>query len=349
MHSQTFGFHFEIFDYFQRLKFQSRTIVSTEYSVGKWVNALSFTVSLLSGMLDCRFARDVGARRSAFPQSIPRVLTLLVLGDCRGDRRRIARLSEILHHAPVSVDVVLVLGLLAKPPSNLNLDDPSREGDASATLAAVENISPRVFYVPGLHDPSASHQYHADFQDIEASISTQDLPLGRMDSATSVMVPRLTAHSMNVLTRPIRLCDDLVISSSFPRSTFLEPAHAPLWCYSLSQRLRRPGALPISPSDAQVLLFSRTESHFVPKNTILGVALGEAPVYSEECSCFVDAGSFGLNGKFSIVSMDRTDCGDQFTKNNLPQPSPPWRIVRTVQTSLSQAGISFPVSCSTQP
>jgi hypothetical protein len=109
-----------------------------------------------------RLARDVGPRRSAFPQSVPRLLTLLVLGDCRGDRRRIARLSEILHHAPVPVDAVLLVGLLAKPPSNRSIDDPSREGDASATLAAVENISPRVFYVPALHDPPASNPYQTD-------------------------------------------------------------------------------------------------------------------------------------------------------------------------------------------
>jgi hypothetical protein len=115
----------------------------------------------ISGIVKDFVLRDVGPRRSAFPQSVPRLLTLLVLGDCRGDRRRIARLSEILHHAPVPVDAVLLVGLLAKPP-NRSIDDPSREGDASATLAAVENISPRVFYVPALHDPPASNPYQTD-------------------------------------------------------------------------------------------------------------------------------------------------------------------------------------------
>jgi hypothetical protein len=110
--------------------------------------------------------------------------------------------------------------------------------------------------------------------------------------------------------------------------------------------LRRPETSPIPPSDALVLLFSRAESHVVSKDTILGVALGDAPVCSEVSYPFVDAGSFGPKGEFSLLYMERTDCGDQFGKDSLPQPSLPWRVARTVQTSLSQAGISLSIPCS---
>jgi hypothetical protein len=63
-------------------------------------------------------------------------------------------------------------------------------------------------------------------EDIRSSASARDLPVSGMVSEVSVAAPRLTGHSMHVLAQPIRLSDDLVITSSFPQNTAVTPVQA---------------------------------------------------------------------------------------------------------------------------
>jgi hypothetical protein len=294
------------------------------------------------GVMRFRVISDLAGRREAPPASAPRRLTLLVLGDCRGDRRRIARLSELLHQGSISVDAILVLGLLPPPPSDVDLADPSREGDASATLAAIENISPRVFYAPALYDPSAANRYETDAEDVGASAHDEECSEAASSVDLPPTAPRLTAHSMNVLSRPVRLCDDLVVTSSARRTSDGNPADSPSWCSSLSQRLRRPDSS-TSTCDALLVLLTRTESRVVPKGAALGVSFGDICPNVPGTARIVDAGSFGLNGDYTLVYMERTDCGHDPEKLRALENMVPWRVTEVVPTSLSRAVASLEI------
>lgn len=284
-------------------------------------------------------------RRAPAPSKEPRHICLAIVGDCRGDRRRIAKLSEYLHRSPVSVDAILVVGLLG-PSGDDGCDSathPNREGDASATLAAIENISPRVFYAPTRHDPpSLTPARCAGHSDRPAGgLSGLRVWSGQETNSAMVQKPaQLSTHSMNVLAQPIRLADDFVLSSALQGVQTPAPVQPPSWCRALSLRLRRPQPEAEECTVAAVHICSYDH---VPSDCAAPLIVMSGDDASEMYTSgdrIVRAGSLTENDEFKVVHMERSDCGGRPCA--AAKGPCPWVVTRIEKSSIApSAGMSL--------
>jgi hypothetical protein len=81
----------------------------------------------------------------------------------------------------------------------------------------------------------------------------------------------------------------------------------------------------------------------VPKGAALGVSFGDICPNVPGTARIVDAGSFGLNGDYTLVYMERTDCGHDPEKLRALENMVPWRVTEVVPTSLSRAVASLEI------
>lgn len=133
-------------------------------------------------------------------------LTLLHISDTHADIRRINRIADWLYDRRIVVDIVLHsgdIGDLSDPRAAPDEQHVSAEGDLSDCLSALENISCRLFYIPGNHDPQSTFRSPA---------------------------PQMSTHSRNVHDAPLRIAPDLFLLAAGGScdSPYLAPQSDPI-------------------------------------------------------------------------------------------------------------------------
>lgn len=181
-------------------------------------------------------------------------LRTLILSDLRAVPQRIAQLAEwlIARKHVFTIDVILVVGVSRPAPSCQAAHQAlAEQANDSMTISYLENICPRVIYVPGLHE-------HPSAWETDATAA-----------------PRLTPTSYNAIAGPFHLAPDLyVVHRRFADGITDNPTHfLPLsWRSTLYAKLTRPPRFrnPAKPS-AIVLCSSQLPDDQAPKSKAIGL------------------------------------------------------------------------------
>ncbi|KAI0567438.1 hypothetical protein FGB62_2g233 [Gracilaria domingensis] len=174
---------------------------------------------------------------SAHPQAPARNLRLLVMADLGATPQRIAQLSQWLseHNFSFTIDAVLVIGVSRTHPSHQYPHQLyAEQGNDSATIAELEQICPRVVYVPGLHETSASWD-------------------------TKAGPPLLSSSSVNAISGPVFLTEDLIVVHRRYADGLTEKPVLQLpssWRETLYAKLRRPRRFRQPPRNSAIVLSS---------------------------------------------------------------------------------------------
>ncbi|CAN8067463.1 unnamed protein product [Agarophyton chilense] len=252
---------------------------------------------------------------STQPQATARSLRILVMADLGATPQRIAQLSQWLseHNFSFTIDSVLVIGVSRPPPAH---EYPhqlfAEQGNDSATIAELEQICPRVVYVPGLHETSASWDTRAG-------------------------PALLSSSSVNAISGPVYLTEDLIVvhrryaDGLTEKPVFQLPSS---WKETLYAKLRRPvrfrqplrnSAIVLSsselPNDTAGLSLMRTvrsllhlKRSTINYDLILVVAppkMQRVPSASNvfKSDLVLDPGRF-VDGYFCIIDFKRPDIWD---------------------------------------
>lgn len=165
-------------------------------------------------------------------------LRALILSDLQAVPQRVAQLAEWLaarKHA-FTIDVILVVGISRKANNCVTPHQSlAEQGNDAMTISYLENICPRVIYVPGLHEhPSA------------------------WETGTNGP-PRLTLSSYNAIAGPFHLAPDLyVVHRRFADGISDKPTHfLPLaWRNTMYAKLTRPPRFRIPHQPSAIVLCS---------------------------------------------------------------------------------------------
>lgn len=165
-------------------------------------------------------------------------LRTLILSDLKGVPQRIAQLSQWLsaRNYSFTVDLVLVIGVSRPAPDCKTTHQAlAEQANDSATIAQLENICPRVVYIPGLHEHPTAWE------------SKDHAP------------PRLTPFSHNAIAGPLHIAPDLyIVHRRFADGISDKPVHhLPVsWRHTIYARLTRPGRFRIPPHPSAIVLCS---------------------------------------------------------------------------------------------
>lgn len=165
-------------------------------------------------------------------------LRALILSDLRAVPQRVAQLAEWLiarKHAFL-IDVILVIGV-SRPAPNCQTPHQAlaEQANDSTTISYLENICPRVIYVPGLHEHPSAWETNA--------------------AAAS----RLTPTSYNAIAGPFHIAPDLyVVHRRFADGISDKPLHyLPLsWRNTMYAKLTRPPRFRIPAQPSAIVLCS---------------------------------------------------------------------------------------------
>lgn len=174
---------------------------------------------------------------SDHPNANSRNLRLLVVADLGATPQRIAALSQWLseHSFSFTIDAVLAIGVSRAPPPH---KEPHRlaaeQGNDAATIAELEQICPRVVYVPGLYESSASWD-------------------------TKAGPPLLSSSSVNAISGPVYLTNDLVVvhrrfADGLTEKPILQLPSS--WKKTLHEKLRPPRRFREPPRHSAIVLSS---------------------------------------------------------------------------------------------
>jgi Icc-related predicted phosphoesterase len=118
-------------------------------------------------------------------------IVLCIVSDPHCEIENIHRLADLLVQKEISPDIVIVPGDIVSMSRN-DQDDASicaaAVGEVSSMLGSVEQISGRVAYIPGNHDPKSM------FQSMDAD------------------GPRMTPHSLNIHNRFLKIAPNLFLA-----------------------------------------------------------------------------------------------------------------------------------------
>lgn len=174
---------------------------------------------------------------SDHPLANARNLRLLVLSDLGATPQRITQLSQWLseHNHSFTIDAILVIGISKPPPPHEYIHQLNAEqGNDSATVTELEQICPRVVYVPGLHETSPSWDAKAG-------------------------PPLLSSSSVNAISGPVHLTEDLlVVHRRFADGLSEKPIiQLPSsWQETLFAKLRKPYRFRTPPRPSAIVLSS---------------------------------------------------------------------------------------------
>lgn len=165
-------------------------------------------------------------------------LQVLILSDLQAVPQRVAQLSQWLSCKGYSfkLHLILVIGVSRPAPNCTTIHQAlAEQANDSATISQLENICPRVVYVPGLHEhPSAWET---------------------KENGT----PRLTPFSHNAVAGPLHVAPDLyVVHRRFADGISDKPVHhLPVsWRHTLHAKLTRPARFRIPPNPSAIVLCS---------------------------------------------------------------------------------------------
>lgn len=165
-------------------------------------------------------------------------LRALILSDLRAVPQRVAQLAEWLisrKHAFL-IDVILVIGV-SRPAPNCQAPHQAlaEQANDSTTISYLENICPRIIYVPGLHEHPSAWESNA------------------------AAAPRLTPTSYNAIAGPFRIAPDLyVVHRRFADGISDKPSHyLPLsWRNTMYAKFTRPPRFRIPTRPSAIVLCS---------------------------------------------------------------------------------------------
>lgn len=280
-------------------------------------------------------------------------LRALVLSDLRAVPQRVAQLAEwlIARKLTFTIDVILVIGISRPAPNCQTVHQAlAEQGNDAMTISYLENICPRVIYVPGLHEhPSAW----------ETNLAA---------------APRLTPTSYNAIAGPFRLAPDLyVVHRRFADGISDNPTHfLPLsWRNTIYAKLTRPPRFRIPAQPSAIVLCSsqlpddqpakskgigllRTVRSLLSLNRsalpnldfILAVAPSKMQRVPNSSAVFrmadrsIDPGSFA-DGHFCVVTFIRPDVWDPDIEPDIDEEQleceTAWEVENITKYNLDQA------------
>lgn len=240
------------------------------------------------------------------PLKPARPLRVLILSDLRAIPQRIAQLSQWLASNSFSftIDLILAVGISRPCPDHTCTQTKAQAelGNDSATLAELEQICPRVVYVPGLHETSTSWE------------------------TNNTRPPSLTSTSLNAIVGPVHVTDDLLVTHRrFMDGLTYKPIHQlpRSWRQTLYSKLMRPVRFKQAQHKCVIVLCSSqqlkenktTEHCSASKTPEYDVILTISPANMQRTTTssavfkladrICDPGTFGGNGDFCIANMSR--------------------------------------------
>lgn len=165
-------------------------------------------------------------------------LKALILADLNGVPQRIAQLSEWLsaRNHSFTIDLVLVIGVSrVAPDCQTHHQALAEQAIDSATISQLENICPRVVYVPGRNEHPSAWE------------------------SNDHLTPRLTPSSHNAIAGPLHVAPDLyIVHRRFADGISDKPVHhlPTSWRQTIYARLTRPPHFRIPPHPSAIVLCS---------------------------------------------------------------------------------------------
>lgn len=172
------------------------------------------------------------------PDRPAEILQVLILSDLQAVPQRIAQLSQWLsaHDYSFKIHLILVIGVSRPAPHCTTTHEAlAEQANDSAAIAQLENICPRVIYVPGLHEHPTAWETKEN------------------------AIPRLTPFSHNAVAGPLHVAPDLyVVHRRFADGISDNPVHhLPVsWCHTIHAKFTRPPRFRISSMPSAIVLCS---------------------------------------------------------------------------------------------